>query len=70
MITLDTSKASTATRAIRLSPLTRSVTIAWQSGHYSTHECRRRDQLRLLWDRYMLAPISYGEWVNQTCWAL
>ena len=70
MITLDTSTQSTATRAIALGVLTRSVTIDWQSGHHSTHECRRRDQWRLLWQRYMLAPISYGEWVNQTCWAL
>ena len=51
---------SSAVRSMRIRPRRRSISIEWQSGHYSTHTVRRRDMLRLL-DRRQ----SVGEWVNR-----
>ena len=51
---------SSAVRSMRIRPRRRSVSIEWQSGHYSTHTVCRRDMLRLL-DRRQ----SVGEWVNR-----
>lgn len=61
MLTINTAAISDATRQITLNPLTRTVSIAWWSGSYSTHTgIRRRDMLRLL-DR----RLSYGQWANR-----
>ena len=51
---------SSAVRSMRIRPRRRSVSIEWQSGHYSTHTVRRRDMLRLL-DRRQ----SVGAWANR-----
>jgi hypothetical protein len=52
---------SSAVKELRLRT-DRSVTIEWQSGHYSTHlNVRKRDMLRLLNPNQ-----SVGQWVN-TC---
>jgi len=52
---------STATFQINLYPVTRQCMIFWHSGHYSTHQVRRRDMLRLLVD----LKQSAGAWVNR-----
>ena len=60
MITINT-PYSDATRQITLRPLTRSVSIDWKSGSYSTHTgIRRRDMPRLLDQR-----MSFGQWANR-----
>ena len=63
-IVLDTREYSSAADEIRLRPATRSVTVAWKTGHTCTFQgVRRRDMLRLL-DR----RLSFGQWVNGYCW--
>jgi len=50
---------SSAVKELRLRA-DRSVTLEWQSGHYSTHRnVRKRDMLRLLNPNQ-----SVGQWVN------
>jgi len=51
---------STACSELRLRFRKRSITIAWRSGHFSTHTCRRRDMLRLLNPQQ-----SVGQWINR-----
>jgi hypothetical protein len=58
---VDTTQTSDALDELRLRPWKRSITVAWKSGHYSTHaNVRRRDMLRLLDPRQ-----SFGQWVNR-----
>lgn len=60
VLILDTTEASGALKEIRLRFRNRSVTLAWKSGHWSTHTVRRRDMLRLLNPR-----LSFGTWANR-----
>ena len=61
VLIIDTAQASDAINELRLRPWKRSITVAWKSGHYSTHRnVRRRDMLRLLDPRQ-----RFGQWVNR-----
>ena len=60
VIIIDTIDSS-ATESIRFYPLTRRALICWESGHFSVHNVRRRDMLRLLID----LKQSAGQWVNR-----
>ena len=51
---------SDACSELRLRFRKRSITVAWRSGHYSTHTVRRRDMLRLLNPQQ-----SVGQWINR-----
>ena len=62
---IDTAKQSTAVDAIVLPLFSRTVQIAWASGSVAAYKVRRRDQLRLLRERYLLNPdLSYGAFAN------
>jgi hypothetical protein len=60
VLIIDTSEHSDALNEIRLRPRKRSVTLAWKSGHYSTHTVARRDMFRLI-DR----RLTFGTWANR-----
>jgi hypothetical protein len=53
---------SSACENVILSPLTTTAIIKWRSGSISSHYCRRRDMLRLLF-----TDCSIGQWANRYC---
>ena len=62
---IDTANQSTAVDAMVLPLFSRTVQIAWASGSVAAYNVRRRDQLRLLRERYLLNPdLSYGAFAN------
>lgn len=62
---IDTEAQSTAVDAMVLPLFSRTVQIAWASGSVASYKVRRRDQLRLLRERYLLNPeLSYGAFAN------